>query len=102
MARILLIAATLLGLAATSPPLNAQTACGKRDQIVTRLAEKYGEQHRSSGLQDPTRLVEVWISQSTGTWTLLFTRADGLACIAASGSNWLDYPPKLVAMGVDS
>ncbi|HMQ93078.1 MAG TPA: hypothetical protein PKA33_17875 [Amaricoccus sp.] len=102
MARHLLIAATLLGLAATPPPLWAQTACGNREKIVERLAEKYGEQHRGSGLQDPTRLVEVWISQSTGTWTLLFTRADGMACIAASGSDWLDYPPKLVAAGVDS
>ena len=102
MARHLLIAATLLGLAAAPPPLQAQTACGSRDRIVERLAEKYGEQHRGSGLQDPSRLVEVWISQSTGTWTLLFTRADGLACIAASGSNWLDYPPRLAAAGVDS
>ena len=82
-------------LAVTLPStLNAQAAnCAKRDIVVDRLASKYGEAFAGGGLQNQSRIFEVWMSEEKGTWTILMTRADGSTCIMASGTNWRDGLP---------
>ena len=62
--------------------------CGTRDAVVDALANGYGEQFAGAGLQSETRMMEVWTSAESGTWTILMTRADGTTCIVASGTDW--------------
>ena len=45
--------------------------------MVQRLAERYGETLRSMGLHQNDGLVEIYSSETTGTWTILMTRPDG-------------------------
>ena len=68
--------------------LHAQANCAARDAVVDKLAVKYGEAFGGGGLQSAESIFEVWISQEKGTWTILMTRADGVSCIMASGTNW--------------
>lgn len=92
MTKTLMFAAVLFGtLAGVPPPAAAQMACGQREQIVTVLREKYAESHRASGLETDSKMIEIWASEETGTWTILVTRPDGVACVAASGQNWLEF-----------
>jgi len=70
--------------------LHAQANCGQRDAVVDKLAGKYGEAFSGGGLQNAESVFEVWRSAEKGTWTILMTRADGVTCIMASGTNWRD------------
>lgn len=67
----------------------AQTAnCAPRTAIVDRLASKYGESRQSIGLGTNNAVVEVFASADTGTWTILFTRPDGISCLMAAGQGF--------------
>jgi hypothetical protein len=70
---------------ATGGPAAAQAICGKRDAIVAKLEQKYGETRRSFGLQQGRGLVEIWASERTGSWTILVTRTNGQTCLIAAG-----------------
>ena len=80
------VTVTLLG--ATPAAADASQACAKRDQVVQKLAERFGETLRSLGLQRDTGVVEIYSSEETGTWTILMTRPDGTTCLLASGQLW--------------
>ncbi|WP_245584667.1 hypothetical protein [Salipiger mucosus] len=60
-------------------------ACAARDQVVMRLAEKYGETRQSIGLGNNNALMEVFASDETGTWTITVTTTGGVTCLVASG-----------------
>lgn len=68
--------------------VHAQTNCAARDLVVDRLEGKYGENFSGGGIRNETSIYEVWMSEEKGTWTILMTRADGLSCIVASGTDW--------------
>ncbi len=66
----------------------AQTYCADRGSLVGKLETSYGEAFAGGGMQNASRIVEVWASEDGGTWTILITRADGTSCIMASGTAW--------------
>ncbi|MEM9012270.1 MAG: hypothetical protein AAGE18_13655 [Pseudomonadota bacterium] len=102
-------AAIVFGMLAGAPPVAAQaqhqmpgqSTCAVRDQVVDRLSERFGETPAGIGLSNPNALVEVWTSDETGTWTILVTRADGVSCVVASGSNWRDAAPQIMGIRVN-
>lgn len=69
-------------------PASAQSGCAERDGLTEYLSSEFGETLNSGGLRDAASLYEVWVSDTTGTWTILKTNADGTACIVASGTHW--------------
>lgn len=71
----------------------AQTVCGKRDNIVQQLQTKYGETRRSVGLQQGRGVVEVFASDKTGSWTITITNPRGLTCLMAAGEAFEALPP---------
>jgi hypothetical protein len=62
--------------------------CGARDHIVAQLTTRYGEQVRSIGLAPRNRIIEVFASEETGSWTITITSADGTTCLMASGQHF--------------
>lgn len=95
-------AAIIMGVAATAPPAHAQSACATRDAITMGLADKYGETHVGGGLQSETKMVEVWMSETTGSFTILLTTPDGRSCIVSSGNNWTTFAPEPMPVGTPS
>jgi hypothetical protein len=86
---ILTTSALVLGMAAAAPPVaQAQIACGARDSVVRNLGEKYGEVRRGGGLTGSTAIYEIWASEDTGSWTILKTTPNGMACVMAVGEGW--------------
>lgn len=86
--KTLLVAALLL------VPTHAQSQgskCLPRSVLVERLSNQYNESLVGGGLQSPQQLLEVWTNESSGTFTVFITRADGLSCILASGKYWSDH-----------
>ena len=82
--RTLLLAAAL---AAVAAPACAQAVCGPRAEIAARLAGEFAEVPIGRGLSADGRMVEVFAS-ADGSWTLVATRPDGHACLAAVGEAW--------------
>ena len=89
-ARLAVAAALSLGAAAfaNSPARAQQPVCGDRASLVSQLESKYGEARRAVGLQGDSSLLEIFASEDTGTWTILFTRPDGVTCAVAAGQEW--------------
>ncbi|MEM7057019.1 MAG: hypothetical protein AAF557_05475 [Pseudomonadota bacterium] len=75
----------LLSVAAMPTHANAQTVCGKRDDIIKQLKVKYGETRRTMGVQQGRGVVEMYASAETGSWTILVTDPRGMTCLMAAG-----------------
>lgn len=71
-------------------PVAAQTACLPRAEVIASLGGRFGETLAGGGLQSETRLIEVWRSTETGTFSVVLTRPDGMSCILAAGMSWHD------------
>ena len=84
---VLSVVSLLLTLAA---PAAAQQLgpCAPRADAVAKLAAGYGEVQAGIGLGAGGRsVVELYVSES-GSFTILVTQPNGLACIAAAGDGW--------------
>ena len=94
--RTCIFASIAVAVAATALPAAAQMTCGKRDDVVAQLGALHQERLTAAGLTDATHLVELWTTEDGATWTLLSTRADGIACVLGSGEAWLAYPESMI------
>jgi hypothetical protein len=73
-------------------PAEAASLCGKREDFVKALTDKYHETTKAMGITGQTSLVEIYASKA-GTWTILVTQPSGVTCIIAAGNSWEDLPP---------
>ena len=91
-----LAVAALATMGVSASPAGAQEAaqravCKKRSELIEVLAKKFGETQQSFGLQNDTRVLEVFASE-TGSWTAIVTVPGGKSCIVASGQAWTSQP----------
>jgi len=80
-----------------SVPAQAQQAnCGDRATMMMNLAEKWQETRQAIGLVSPTAMVEIFANLETGTWSFLYTGANGLMCLITSGKGYqhMDAEPE--------
>ena len=78
-------AAVIAGSVGTPSAAQAAAKCAKHDQLVKVLKKKFKEQRTAVGLVSNKGVMELFVSKG-GSWTALFTRPDGIACVMASGS----------------
>ena len=78
-----------------SYPANAQSVCGPRAELVSKLSQKYSESPVAVGEESRGSVLEVLVSPS-GSWTILRTMPNGVSCLLAAGENWetIAYSPK--------
>lgn len=76
--------------------------CGNRDLVVERLTEKYGESRQSIGMAPKGRVVEVFASLETGTWTITVTMPNGITCLVASGQSFEKVEEPVAPAGIRS
>ncbi|SOC06595.1 hypothetical protein [Rhodobacter maris] len=65
-----------------------QPYCDDHAALATRLAQDFGEHARVKSPLAGNRSVALWASDAQGTWTALYTRADGVSCVVSSGMGW--------------
>lgn len=86
------VLAPLALVGATAVPADAaKLVCKKRSELIDVLARKFGETQQSFGLQNDTRVLEVYASEK-GSWTAILTLPDGKSCVVASGQAWTTLP----------
>ena len=70
-------------------PAAAQQLCLPHAEAISRLQQYHGETAKGLGLgHRGASVIEVFTNATTGSWTILVTRTNGLSCIAASGEDW--------------
>ncbi|MCG8690599.1 MAG: hypothetical protein MI806_05275 [Minwuiales bacterium] len=72
-------------------PVFAQSVCGERAAFVRQLSNAYDEMPKAVGRVSNGGVLELLTSHD-GTWTMLITMPDGVACVAASGEAWEELP----------
>jgi hypothetical protein len=80
-----MLALAALGLLAGSA--QAQQVCATRADLVKMLGEKYKEQPSGQGLVGDRAMLEVYVSDN-GTFTIVSSYPNGVACIIAAGNSW--------------
>jgi hypothetical protein len=84
------VCAAMMAPAAYAQGSADRSVCGVRADVVEKLSGKFGELQQGAGLVNKNRVLELWHSAKTGSWTILMTRADGKTCIMAAGLHWKD------------
>lgn len=87
---------------ATNQAFGQTQNCGSRDVVVQRLSETYGETRQSIGLGPNNRVIEVFASTETGTWTITVTSPNGMTCLVASGQAFESLAEVSPAKGSDA
>lgn len=86
---LLLANCTIKGLDAAPYP------CAPASAFAEQLSSKYGEAPIAFGLQSNGNLLQVWVSEEKGTWTVVSTTPAGMSCIIAVGKGWEQLPTTL-------
>ena len=76
---------------------NAQSMCTERTDILKALGTKYSEAPVAMGLAANGTVLEV-LACKDGTWTIIFTRPNGMSCVLAAGQSW-ESIEKTAALG---
>lgn len=63
------------------------TSCADRAQMQQFLTRTFRERQVGHGMVDAKMIMEIYVSDS-GTWTVMVTNTDGIACIIATGDEW--------------
>ena len=66
----------------------AEQACTDHATALRNLAEKFAEVPIGMGLSSTGNLDVLTVNATTGTWSALLVRPDGMACILAVGTGW--------------
>lgn len=74
--------------------------CGNRELVVERLESHYGESRQSIGMASKGRVVEVFASLETGTWTITVTLPNGITCLIASGNTYESLNEPVAPAGI--
>ncbi|MBW4981820.1 hypothetical protein KZZ07_04615 [Mameliella sp. CS4] len=101
MKRAMLSAGLVLG-AASYVEAQDLRHCAPRDQVIDRLATKYGETRQSMGLGANNAVMEVFASIESGSWTITVTMANGITCLVASGQSFEELAEALPPEGDDA
>ena len=78
--------------AAQAPGTAPAHACGQYDDIASQLGQHFSEIPKAFGLQQNGHLIQVFVSEETGTWTIVSTTPAGVSCIVAAGKSWETLP----------
>ncbi|UWR26354.1 S-adenosyl-L-homocysteine hydrolase [Sulfitobacter sp. S223] len=76
---------TIAAFSVMATAATAQEVCMSAVEMQSSLIDWYGERPVAGPTQDNTRL---WVSDATGSWTLVRNLSDGNACVEAQGRNW--------------
>ena len=72
---------------------HAQSSCEIRKSLIAKLDTGYNEQPVGVGVASTGNVVELIVSPD-GTWTIVVTKPNGIACVAAVGEDWQAIEPQ--------
>lgn len=86
-AGVLTLALTALG--ASQADAQATRVClPQANSLVDQLGKHYGEVLTAAGVDAAGNLVQIYSSDTKGTWTIAITVPGGPTCVVSSGEGW--------------
>lgn len=83
----------MIALLALWPSLaSAQSSCVPSHVMAERLAGGYGEVAIGRGFAPNGALIELYVSEETGSWTVTATLPGGPSCMLITGEAWEFLP----------
>lgn len=82
------VALTLTALGQAAHASNVSLPCAAPAIVKERLSSAYGETLHSVGMTKSKFRIEVFASETKGTWTITARKASGLSCVIASGEGF--------------
>jgi hypothetical protein len=76
------------GLLVANPALAQSVACTQHESALQHFLGKYQERPVANGKANNGWIVQILASQDGRTWTLMFVRPSGIACLMATGQDW--------------
>ena len=70
------------------PAAPVRVPCYSYEEVARQLKGAYHEAPVSLGLQADGNLLQVFSSPATGSWTIVSTTPQGVACVLAAGQHW--------------
>ena len=89
----------LAGMLAAAQIAHSAPQCDTREAVTTLLADRYGETRRTVGIAGQSAVMELFASDTSGTWSITMTLPDDQMCLMASGSNYETVAEELPAKG---
>jgi hypothetical protein len=77
-----------LAMAVFAANADAAPVCGKREDVLAPLFQKFREAPVGVGLAANGGLIELLAADTGSTWTLIITMASGTTCLLATGQDW--------------
>ena len=74
-------------------------ACGDHAGIVAQLEGTYQESRHGIGIASNNAVLEVYASETSGTFSVLVTLPSGQTCLIASGRDYQSLATPLQAQG---
>ncbi len=95
LALVLFLVGSAIGIATAAGPTATQNGtCQIRDRLLAYLKETYRERPHALGTINEKGAVEVLLSES-GSFSIIFTYANGVSCLVAAGQGWHDAPASI-------
>ena len=72
----------------TAPPQVAPRTCLPHDSADAKLRSEFGEKVLGRGVSKDGTLLEIFMAQKDGTFTVIKTTPDGTSCVVDFGEGW--------------
>ena len=67
--------------------VHGQMLCDDREKIFNLLASEYGEELVGVEVIEGQGMLEMLASPTTGTWTIVLTKLNGISCVMGVGTG---------------
>ena len=94
--------ATLGTFLAFALPAAAQQQCAPREAVVAHLNDNFSETRQAIGVARGNRVMEVFASDESGSWTITVTHPNGVTCLVAAGQGFELLVETLQPAGIQS
>jgi hypothetical protein len=78
--------------AVAQDPAMPVSTCGEQAHVASYLRDTFEEVPVSLGLQADGRIIQIFATETTGSWTMVSTTVNGTSCIVAMGEAWQALP----------
>jgi len=72
----------------TAPAQQGQRTCLPHDSADAKLRQEFGEKVLGRGVSKDGTLLEIFMAQNDGTFTVIKTTPDGTSCVVDFGEGW--------------
>ena len=80
--------------AASRPEPASKRVCAPRDALAKALTSQLGETRVAAGLaRSGKQLMEIFARPDGASWTMIVTKANGVACVVTVGQAWQSAAP---------